>query len=567
MLSVQLYNSRTNSTGYLDKLGNLISNNSLSDYWVTTDFMQVTPGSKCTYSGITFTLDNTYACYYDINQDFVSSFIPNTETTELVIPNNVYYVRFSLCAQSNINLCSSTFEEGSISNISGAPETDPNYIRTTNFIEANNLLTKLLAPSTTYTLSVSPDVKQIGLYFYRSTIDGGTVYDSYHETTFDQVVNSLTFTTIEEDTFSGLKIKFYNPDGVPIEDFKVMLNLGSHALPYVPYSSTNDNNTSTFSFTIIAEAYQGFRKELYNYLKGTLSSNLTTGDLDIIVRLMCYIFGDLSGMVYHLKDQIDPDKAEEAYLRHLGSVIGYKYNEALTAEEQRESIKSYLDIQRKRGTNYSLKNLIAVTGQTRESYYSTSDLRGVSITEGGNDGTGKDYKIGEVDLNGLYPGDIIIEAPVLSEVLLEAIDNIRLIGTRVLFASAIYTYFQMATSIDDFKEIHQFFDPVYHYGNDHNPTIAKWIQDIEQAYEDEVIDGTNLSDISDWLILQGRVNNCHTNLSCSIYTYQSTPIPEGFVWDEVNLGKHRTFLLDDKTLIDDNVMYGYDGQPRKTEQG
>ena len=52
-------------------------------------------------------------------------------------------------------------------------------------------------------------------------------------------------------------------------------------------------------------------------MKETLSSNLTKGDLDIIIRLMCYIFGDLTGLTYKLKDQLDPDKAEEYYLRHL----------------------------------------------------------------------------------------------------------------------------------------------------------------------------------------------------------------------------------------------------------
>lgn len=33
--------------------------------------------------------------------------------------------------------------------------------------------------------------------------------------------------------------------------------------------------------------YTVFRSDLYNYIKSTLSPNLTEGDLDIIIRLMC----------------------------------------------------------------------------------------------------------------------------------------------------------------------------------------------------------------------------------------------------------------------------------------
>lgn len=565
MIAVQLYNRSTNTAGYLNNLGQVIKDDAWENYWVTTDYIQVTPGSSCTYSGISLTYDKMFACFYDIDQHFISSFIPEKTKTDLTIPEGVYYVRFSLCKQTKVNLCSSILEVGSISETSGTPEAGNHFIRTQEYIDANNILTAELAPATTYTVSTTQDVFQIGLYYYRKAQDGGILYDSYYETPLDIPINKLTFTTITDTSFSGLKIRLYNPDLLPIEDVNIMLNMGEEALDYLPFSTEDRDDSRTFSFTIIAEAYQGFRKELYNYLKSTLSTNLTKGDMDVIIRLMCYIFGDLSGMVYHLKDQIDPDKAELAYLRHLGSVIGYTYNEALTADEQREALKIYLELQKKRGTNFSLKNLIAVFGQTRDSYYSSSDLRGVTITEGGMDDSGNDYKIGEEDTNGLYPGDIMIEIPAFSSILIDAIDNIRLIGTRILFTYAIYTTLNCQVSLDNWKELSIFFTPKYHYGNDYNPTIAQWISKINQAYSEGVIDGTNIKDISDWPILQGRVDNCHTELSCSIYTYHLEKIPEGFIWDETNKGKHKTFLLDNDTLVSDEVMYGYKGQPKKTE--
>lgn len=212
------------------------------------------------------------------------------------------------------------------------------------------------------------------------------------------------------------------------------------------------------------ESFALFRDDIYQWMKETLSPNLTKGDLDIIIKLMCYIFGDLTGLAEKLKDQIDVDRSDEYYLRHLCTLIGYDWNEALTAEQQKESIKLFIDLRKLRGTKWSIENLIKVFGQDATSYYSTSDLRGVRAIEYQPNDPETFEKDGlySPDKNGLYPGDILLEVPQFSSILRFAIDNIRLIGTRIIFCYLIYCgIFKMHCQVDCGREIHQYFDPAY----------------------------------------------------------------------------------------------------------
>lgn len=393
------------------------------------------------------------------------------------------------------------------------------------------------------------------------------------------------------------------------------------------------------------QTYEMFQNDLYDYIKGTLSANLTEGDLDIIIRLMCYIFGDLTGLTYKLEEQVDPDKAEELYLRHLCKIIGYEWNEALTADQQRESIKLFIDIRRRRGTTWSLENLTRVFGQDVTSFYSSSDLRGVKVIEfnpesfkdtnyfddstsetgkeiNKTDGTTKDkvgylvtdyidvstkyasyyyenaaqglggafydsdhifisafdqkttatitkddntipedtmyvrftvketdkeiFKVSRTlqpDENGLFPGDIMIEVPQFSTILRDALDNIRLIGTRVIFAYMIYMGpFNMYAKLDTGMEVHQYFDPAY-WGYD------PLIKDFGPNGEDIQID-----DIADWFISH-RVKSAISNYSSSIYLGHKDPYNKGFIWNKEGLSDYKGFLIDDETLNDDHTMY------------
>lgn len=221
------------------------------------------------------------------------------------------------------------------------------------------------------------------------------------------------------------------------------------------------------------ETYVSFRDDIYQWMKETLSPNLTKGDLDIIIRLMCYIFGDLTGTTEIMKHQIDVDLSDDYYLKHLCTVIGYEWNNALTAEQQRESIKLFIELRKKRGTTWSIENLIRSFGQDSTSYYSTSDLRGVKVIEyTPNDPETMEGPIYSADKNGLYPGDLLLEVPQFSSILRFAIDNIRLIGTRIIFCYVIYMgIFKMHTTVDAGREIHQYFDPAP-WG--YSPIIKDW---------------------------------------------------------------------------------------------
>jgi hypothetical protein len=541
MIKLPLFNKLNCTAGYLSTDGTVISG--MEEYFVVTDYMKVSPGSTCSYSGLGSVSDIQLGAYYDKNQNFVSTFTLSVGDVDLVIPRDVYFVRFTLNKHSKMNLFNDELEEGSINDISGSNEAGATFTRSKSnniTIGTSSALAQLVIDET-YTVSTSVPVYQVSIYYYRAT-SSGYIYDSFVATPFNEELTEHTFIVPNDSRMAYLRFKFYTPD--ENHDFKVMLNMGDYVLPYVTPSESDTDDRNTFNFFIYGEAYSSFREDLYNYMKLTLSPNLTLGDLDIIIKLMCYIFGDLTGVAYALKDQLDPDKAEEQYLRHLGSIIGYEWNNALTADQQRESMKLFVDIRKKRGTNWSLQNLISVFGQDRVSYYSSADLRGIRILEGGKDGE----PVGTEDVNGLYPGDIMIEIPQFSNILRNAIDNIRLIGTRIMFTYVLYIGpLSMTTHFSGIREIYQWFDPAY-WGYDPK------IEDFGPLGEDTVID-----DVIDWPITH-RVENCKSNFKCVIYTAYKEPYERGFVWNEPGNTNYKGYLVDDETLQDEHTMYGYPGQ-------
>ena len=128
------------------------------------------------------------------------------------------------------------------------------------------------------------------------------------------------------------------------------------------------------------------RSKIYNYLRDTLSGIMTNDDMDNIVELIAMLFGDLYTRAKVLPWDIEVDKCPDENLEALSSIIGYRWNKGLTADQQRESIKLFCLIRRWRGTNFGLSNLIRVFGQNITSFYSSSDLRGVEIIEYGSGG-------------------------------------------------------------------------------------------------------------------------------------------------------------------------------------
>lgn len=552
MIKFQLFNSNNCVAGYLNNKGNVLKD--LESYYVTTDFMQVAPKATVIYSGLSYIGSVQFGCFYDKNQKFVSTFDLSLDETTLTIPDNVYFVRVTLCKKTKMNLFYDSLEVGSINDISGSNEAGITFTRShgDTITISDSDLTSQLVLGREYTISTDIPVYQIKVYYYREG-STGILYDHCVGTEFNVQLQKYTFTVPDDsDTYSYARFKFYTPNLVDIDNrnFKVMLNEGATALEYTPATLINADDRTTFNFYIIAEAYESFRGDLYNYIKMNLSPNLTEKDLDIIIRLMCYIFGDLSGIAFALRYQIDPDKAEEDYLRHLGSVIGYEWNDALTADQQREAMKLFVDIRRRRGSIWSMKNLISVFGQDRTSYYSSSDLRGINIIEGGIDGE----PVGTIDRNGLYPGDLNIEIPQFSNILRDAIDNIRLIGTRIIFTYVLYIGpLKMLSNLDCGRAIIRWFDPAYYYDGQFDPTINEWVEIIrEEKGEDYCLD-----DIKDWPALH-RVESAKSNCYLSIYVGYKEPFEDGFIWHPAGDDNYRGFLVDDDTLKDTDSMYGYD---------
>ena len=174
-----------------------------------------------------------------------------------------------------------------------------------------------------------------------------------------------------------------------------------------------------------------FRQQIYTYLKSTLSNVITEEDLDIIVKLIAELFGDLYMRAKLLPWQINVDRCPDEHLKALSSIIGYRWNNGLTPDQQRESIKLYCLIRKWRGTNFGLSNLIRVFGQDVTSFYSSSDLRGVEIVEYGSGGADT------IEPN-MFPGDIKIRIPELSTILTDSIFDTKLAGTRLIFAYYIF---------------------------------------------------------------------------------------------------------------------------------
>lgn len=537
MIRIQLYERTKCVSGFIDSKGNL--DHSLDAYWVSTELMKVEPLAHCIYSGITYWGTEQYAAYYDKDLNFVSTFVPEIPESgsevEIVIPENVHYVRFSLCKHTKINLFNVGIEQGSLNEISGSTEAGATFTRTKDPITVSkNHGEKQLQTGQTYTISTTKPVYQIEIFYYRMT-PTGLIYDSYVGTPFNQQLDKYTFTIPNNPDICEVKVKFYTPD--QDRTFDIMLNEGTEPLEFTPPSEFDLDDRYTFSFEILTEAFVGFREDLYKYMKETLSANITKGDLDIIIKLMCYIFGDLTGTTYKMKDQVDPDLAEEYYLRHLCKVIGYEWEEGLTAEQQRESIKMFIDIRKRRGTIWSLKNLISAFGQDRTTYYSTSDLKGVKIIECMSDA--------RPDEHGLYPGDIMIEIPQFSSILRKAIDNIRLIGTRIIFSYVIYCgVFKMTGTFTADREIWRWFDPAY-WGYD--PKINEFGPIGEE---------TPINDVKDWPIVH-RVKNAVSNFYCAIYVEKKDPYERGFIWHEQGNDNYKGFLVNEDVLKDEDTMYGY----------
>lgn len=280
-----------------------------------------------------------------------------------------------------------------------------------------------------------------------------------------------------------------------------------------------------------------YRQKIYVYLKSTLSNILTESDLDIIVKLIAELFGDLYMRAKLLPWQINVDRCPDEHLKALSSIIGYRWNNALTPDQQRESIKLYCLIRKWRGTNFGLSNLIRVFGQDITSFYSSSDLRGVEIIEYGSGG------VETIEPN-MFPGDIKIRIPELSTILTDSIFDTKLAGTRLIFAYYIFM---------GIYHLKMYADYVY--------KIHEWVNLINSGYDPRIdLYGPQFLETRIDQTLNDQLSHAVVNgapiASAQVLTYYKSPWRNGFILNEPGLTNYRGFIEEDPIVQSDHVLYG-----------
>ena len=234
--------------------------------------------------------------------------------------------------------------------------------------------------------------------------------------------------------------------------------------------------------------------------------------------------------------EIDIDKCSDSNLRSLSSLIGYKWNTSLEPYQQRESIKLFCLIRKWRGTKFGLINLIRSFGQDVTSYYSKADLRGIDIVEYGSGGP-------ETVEPNMYPGDLRLNIPELSTILIDAITDTKLAGTRLIFSYYIFIGIYHLSIFKDFQYLIKIWNSNRDSGRDSKLS----------EYGPSGIATTLGSMTTDQLT--HRVVNGKPIASCQILTYYVDPWLKGFIFATPGLVNYRGYIEKFPTVNSDDVLY------------
>jgi len=279
---------------------------------------------------------------------------------------------------------------------------------------------------------------------------------------------------------------------------------------------------------------RAYRQYMYNLAYNAITESLITKDVDVFLKLIGTINGDSYSVSKNVDDAINIDKVDEEHLRHLCKLIGYEWVEALTADEQRESIKFYMYLRRMRGTKFGLKNLIRIFGQTTKSLYQASDNSGIRIVE---------YKDG--NKYGMFPGDIRIEIPEMSSILRNAAEDIKLMGTRLRFAYRI----DISTTNDD-QYGHRL---GYYPAPGDTGKIYMWIQPDLKGWDEEI----NIEEDKDksQKVIYKYWDTYNIHGSTAFKEYYSRPFTDLWMFQEYGLRNVRGHVLDDGVIGEDLYLY------------
>ena len=243
--SENLYDKNKNTQNYyLDINGNNESNTS----WDITDYIPVIPNNNYTYKGITNAGILPYCAYYDKNKNFVSSFKSETRKTDIIIPDNIYFVRFSLC-KTSVNYNIDTFEiiSNETTNIYlDEPlrkiEDYSDYIDFINFKIVRKIKEVILTGSETWALSTNFWSSSISDYAFLNNIPYSNKFKGYN--------NIASVTSFPNNTDNV--IAFKNREGEPriyikatqfttLANFKTWLSSNPVTVDYVLKTPTEED--------------------------------------------------------------------------------------------------------------------------------------------------------------------------------------------------------------------------------------------------------------------------------------------------------------------------------------
>jgi hypothetical protein len=280
---------------------------------------------------------------------------------------------------------------------------------------------------------------------------------------------------------------------------------------------------------------KAYRTYMYNMVREALTDEIVTDDVNVFLKLVAEVYGDLYTLSKNIDDAINIDFIDEEHLRHLCKLIGYTWVEALTADEQRESIKFYMYLRRMRGTKFGLKNLIRIFGQTTDTLYQASNNIGVRVMEYQPD-----------NKYDLLPGDIRIEIPEMSQILRDSANDVKLMGTRLVFAYRI----DIGTTN---KDIYGHTLGYYPAAAVETARIKIFIQPGMKGW-DQQQDFTKTDQFSEKFIYKYS-DEYNVHASSEITYHYSEPFTELWMFQEPGLQNVRGHITEDGIIQDELVLY------------
>ena len=340
----------------------------------------------------------------------------------------------------------------------------------------------------------------------------------------------------EKDPFKYVLVETIEKEGIVGEDIEEVED-------YVDgfYFKVRDNLPITLNINSnknIVNVYNSsaYREDIYRMSTNSLTDSVAYGDANIFFKLIACLYGDLYMQAKNIDDVINIDMVDEEHLRHLSKLVDYPWSEALPANRQRESVKFYMMLRRMRGTSFALTNLIRIFGQSAETLYQPTDNTGVRIIE---------YY--ENNPFGLFPGDIRVEIPELSKILRDAIDDVKLMGTRLVFA---YRLPISSEYEDEYGVIRGYHPNIYWRGR-----LTYWLQPGMTGWDKEFNLDEVISEGFDKQLIYKYRDTYKLHGGLDLIQKETEPYVNLWMFQEYGLRNVRGVLLDDGVIQEDLFLY------------